>query len=126
MGINLIRELLHRSDSSGSKSTILKPLTWLVSILIGGVILLQKVNTPAWLTVFFCIIVSLAVLIFFFAYIFCLFKDRDALRSEKYSIQKMAIEKGIYGDNITGIHEPDNSKLLSDPKNLSNQSEREE
>lgn len=123
MAINIIQELLEKSDASGSKSTILKPLTWFLSIFIGGIILLQKTNAPIWLTVFFCVIVGMGILIFFFSYIFCLFKDRDALRSEKYSIQKMAIEKGVYGDNITGLYVQSESDVAKEKINLSNESE---
>ena len=35
--------------------------------------------------------------------IYCLINDRDSLRSEKFTIQKLAIEKGIMGDDVTGI-----------------------
>jgi hypothetical protein len=38
-------------------------------------------------------------------YILCFFIDRDALRSEKYKLQKMAIERGFYGDSETGLIE---------------------
>jgi hypothetical protein len=44
-------------------------------------------------------------------------KDRDSLRSERYSIQKLAIEKEIVGDNISGvlsIDEIETPKLLSE------------
>lgn len=51
----------------------------------------------------FAVILVVAILIFFFAYIYCLFTDKDAIRSEKYSIQKMAIEKGIFGDSNSGV-----------------------
>ena len=71
MSITGIRELLSRSDASGSKSTILKPLTWFLALII--------------------------------VYIYCLINDRDSLRSEKFTIQKLAIEKGIMGDDVTGI-----------------------
>lgn len=37
-----------------------------------------------------------------FAYVYCLLYDRDALRSERYSLQKMAIEHGMIGDSKTG------------------------
>ena len=37
------------------------------------------------------------------AYVYCLVTDRDALRSETYTIQKMAIEKGFVGDSLTGV-----------------------
>lgn len=41
-------------------------------------------------------------MLYLFAYTYCLFKDRDALRTERYSIQKLAIEKGFVGDSLTG------------------------
>ena len=56
---------------------------------------LLKFGSPIWLTI------MLAV--FFFVYIYCLINDRDSLRSEKFTIQKLAIEKGIMGDDVTGI-----------------------
>jgi len=123
MAINFIKELFERSDASGSKSTILKPLTWLISILLGAVILLQKVSAPSWLIIFLVSIVGLTILIFFFSYIFCLFKNPEALRSEKYSIQKLAIEKGIYGDDINGTYKL-NSENKTKEIDASNQSEK--
>ncbi|OFX25759.1 MAG: hypothetical protein A2041_14620 [Bacteroidetes bacterium GWA2_31_9b] len=112
MAMSIIKELLHKSDASGSKSTILKPLTWLISVITGGIILLLEFNSPNWLIIMFSIIMGVAILIFFFSYIYCLFTDKDAIRSEKYSIQKLAIEKGLYGDNVTGI-------LIQDQLNFS-------
>ncbi|MEQ8244578.1 hypothetical protein [Fulvivirga sp.] len=103
MAIEIIKELLQRSDTSGSKSTILKPLTWFIVVIISGIILLQIYDSPNWIVVMFAVILVVAILIFFFAYIYCLFTDKDAIRSEKYSIQKMAIEKGIFGDSNSGV-----------------------
>jgi hypothetical protein len=43
--------------------------------------------------------------------------DREALRSERYSIQKLAIKKGMVGDNLSGtlqIDEIDTTKLLTE------------
>jgi len=100
---NFFRELLSKSDSSGSKSTVLKPLTWFISILIAGIIFSVKYNAPKWILIFFVIVSSVVILLFLFSYIYCLFVDRDALRSEKFSIQKMAIERGLYGDNTSGV-----------------------
>jgi len=122
MAITGIKELFERSDASGSRSTILKPLTWFLSLIIGGLIISIKLKAPTGIIVLFAISVCLAILLFFFAYIYCLFKDPDALRSEKYSIQKMAIEKGIIGDNIVGIIT--NTKINKiGSADLSNQSE---
>lgn len=116
MVINAIKELFQKSDSSGSKSTILKPLTWLLSIIIAGLLILVKFNSSLWMIIMFSVIMGIALIIFFFAYIYCLFTDKDALRSEKYSIQKMAIEKGLYGDNISGFFT--DAKLKNGKSNL--------
>ena len=122
MGIDTIKELFERSDSNGSKSTILKPITWLLSILISGIIILVRVQAPNWTVVLFSIIVGFTIVIFFFAFIYCLFYDRDALRSEKFSIQKMAIEKGLYGDNISGTFISTNSNQTATNNNILNSS----
>lgn len=37
------------------------------------------------------------------AYLYFMFTDKDALRSETYSIQKLAIERGLRGDDLTGV-----------------------
>lgn len=119
-----IKELFERSDTSGSKSTILKPLTWLISILIGGFIFLINFKAPNWTIILFSIVICIILILFIFVYIFCLIKDRDALRSEKYSIQKMAIEKGIIGDNLSGIV-PDSLISRLTNRDLSGRTEEE-
>lgn len=125
MAYNIIRELMQKSDASGSKSTILKPLTWFISILIGGIILLIKINSPNWLVVMFSVIMGISIIIFFFAYLYCLFTDKDAIRSEKYSIQKLAIEKGLLGDSTLGIISENNFKSLNENIKTNNSGEGE-
>ena len=44
---------------------------------------------------------------YFVAFSYCLVKDRDALRSETYSLHKIAIEHGLVGDSITGVIAPE-------------------
>ena len=126
MAVNIFRELLHQSDASGSRSTILKPMTWFISVIIGGIIFLLKFNSPQWLIIMFSIIMGLAIITFLFAYIFCLFTDKDAIRSEKYSIQKMAIEKGVYGDSSTGVLPSHRSITNTDPIRISNSDDNQE
>lgn len=103
MSLNFLKEIMVKSDNSGEKSTILKPLTWLISILMGGIIALFYIKAENWIIIAFFCIICLIILLFVFSYLFCLYKDKDALRSEKFYIQKMAIEKGFYGDNVTGL-----------------------
>ena len=126
MAINIIKELLHKSDASGSRSTILKPLTWFISVIIVGIVLLLKFESPNWLIIMFSIIMGLSILVFFFAYVYCLFTDKDAIRSEKYSIQKLAIEKGLYGDNVSGIFVDNQLATSKETLEISNSEEGQE
>ena len=103
MAIEFISQLLEKSDVSGSKSTILKPITWFITFLVAGLLASLRFQAPEYVVIFFMVLIGLAVSVFLLAFGYCLFKDRDALRSEKFSIQKMAIEKGIYGDNSSGV-----------------------
>lgn len=104
--MDIIKALLSRSDASGSKSTILQPLTWFIAILLATLALLFKIQAPNWICYTLTGIIIVIVLLFGFAYVYCLFVDRDALRSESFSIRKMEIEKGIMlGDSSTGLIE---------------------
>jgi len=72
---------------------------------------------PPWVGITFVALTTVAVAGYLIAYFYLMIKDRDALRSERYSIQKLAIEKGIVGDDISGvlqIDEIETPKLLSE------------
>lgn len=88
-----------------SRSDVLKPLAWLITILISATIMLTYVKAPENLIYLSFGLAGVTTLLYFFAYVFCLLKDRDALRSEKYSLNKMAIEHGLLGDSNTGVFE---------------------
>jgi len=60
-------------------------------------------HAPYWIELPFLIVTLVVVIVYIGAYVFCLFKDREALRSETYSIQKLAIEKGYVGDSTAGL-----------------------
>jgi len=89
-----------------SRSDVLKPLAWLIGILGTMLALSLAAKGPDWLVLCEIVLLSAIVSLYGGAYIFCLVYDRDALRSEKYSLHKMAIEHGYYGDNRTGLQEP--------------------
>ena len=54
---------------------------------------------------------------FLVAYFILLFIDRDALRSERFTLSKMAIEKSVTGDSLRGFTalEVTDQKVLSVP-----------
>lgn len=89
-----------------SRSDVLKPLAWLVGLLLLATF--GMVATKAEMLIqYICLGLTVSsVLLYGAAYVFCLRHDRDALRSEKYSINKMAIEHGLLGDSETGLFDP--------------------
>jgi hypothetical protein len=103
--IQLVSSLREQMHASVSRSDVLKPLAWLIGILFTGLVLLLLAKAPNWLLVFDAIALGATLALYVFSYIYCLLKDRDALRSERYSLEKMAIEHGIFGDSETGTFE---------------------
>lgn len=101
--LNLIRAFLEHASAQGSRSTALKPIGWMISICIAATLSSAYLATMPWLTILFAIFATLTMLLYLGAYIYCLITDKDALRSETYTIQKMAIEKGFVGDSLTGV-----------------------
>ena len=75
-----------------SRSDALKPLAWLIVILTTTSVLLVYVAGPVWLLIVAAGLMAAATALYFIAFSFCLIKDRDALRSETYSLHKIAIE----------------------------------
>tara|TARA_B100000959_G_scaffold244599_1_gene268640 strand:- start:3204 stop:3590 length:387 start_codon:yes stop_codon:yes gene_type:complete len=100
---NLIRAFLEQASAKGSKSTILKPLAWMMTICISATLTSAHFSLYVWIVYLFAGFSCITMALYLIAYLYCLVKDRDALRSETYSIQKMAIEKGFVGDDISGV-----------------------
>lgn len=103
-----------------TRSDVLKPLAWLVGILALSTALFIYAGAPAWIVAALGISLLTGVFLYFACYVFCLVYDRDALRSEKHSISKMAIEHGVYGDNNSGVISlpPQESRSLPSPQDL--------
>ena len=108
--LNVFREQV---ASHGSRTDALRPLSMLMLILLTALVLLLVFGkTPGWLLIFMAVLLLGVIGLFGFAYVYCLFKRPDALRSEKYLLQRMAIEHGVLGDSITGITEIAGTKSL--------------
>ena len=126
MPIPFIWGLFQQATAQGSRSTVLRPLGWLATICAVSVVALVELKAPTWLVVIFVAGFVGTVVLYLGAYAYCLFVDRDALRSEKYSIQKLAIEKHIVGDSTVGIleiEEPSGGNRLIGPDATKTKSE---
>lgn len=106
--VSMLREQMH---ASLSRSDVLRPLAWLVLILTTGTLTCVLAKAPEWLLISMAVLLFLSIVLYIISYLYCLFNDRDALRSEKYSLHKMAIEHGMYGDSQTGLIEPDKATV---------------
>lgn len=112
----LFRALLSHASSTGARSTALQPLMWLSGILTAGLALAATSSTPTWTLVAIAVFLGITISVFLIAYVYFAFKNPDALRSEKYTLSKMAIEKNLIGDNKAGLQEfddYDNPAILS-------------
>ncbi|SRR6266705_3309985 len=102
--VQLIKAFLEQATAQGSRSTVLRPLGWLIAICAGAALAAVELKAPSWVLLLFGISAGLGVLLYLGAYVYCLVTGKaDMLRSETYSIQKLAIEKGFVGDSIAGV-----------------------
>lgn len=96
----MLREQMH---ATLSRSDVLRGLIWPMSITGTLMLALAYTKAPDWAIGIAAGLFVLFAVLYALSYTFCLFKDRDALRSETYSLNKMAIEHGILGDSIRGV-----------------------
>ena len=116
MPLDPIFAFFQQASAKGSRSTVLGPLAWLAGICVAGFLVCVKLRAGMWSGVLFAALIILVVLVYLGSFLYCLRHDRDSLRSERYSISKLAIEKGFVGDSTTGIFKIDkpleNTNLL--------------
>jgi hypothetical protein len=117
---NLVTAFWEKADGQGYRSTVLRPLGWLLALCAAAAISSASVpSSPGWLTILFGVGTGFSVAIYLGAYVYCLIRNPEYLRTEKYSIQKLAIEKGFRGDSSMGVItvEGVSQPLLGDAEN---------
>lgn len=94
------------ATSQGYRSNVIKPMMGLLIIAgIGLMAALHYHNT--FVIYFFCSISAITFIAAIVAYFICLCKNPDLLRSEKFILEKTAIEKAsIHGDSVNGTLVP--------------------
>jgi hypothetical protein len=97
------------SEANVSKANALTPLGWLIATLGGATMGLAYYLPPSlhWLLVILVFLIVALSGFFCFAYFHYMRHEPDALRSERYSIRKLEIEKGLLGDDRVGLRDPD-------------------
>lgn len=125
-----LKQLFEFATSQGNRSNVIKPiLIGFVATLVGAV---AGVYFKSDIITEHCLNLSIVLLIaFLIAYFLCLFKDPNLLRSEKYNLEKTAIEKATFkGDSavIGHINLPNKDYVVIEGNNqtlLSNNNTKE-
>lgn len=105
-GIELIQSFLKQADVKSARSTVLNPLGWLNAILLGGLSSCLYFKSPGWLLILIAVFLSIGVIMYLSSYAYFALRFPDYLRSERFTLSKMVIEKSIKGDNLTGLIDP--------------------
>jgi hypothetical protein len=85
---------LHHSSGGASRSTALAPLNWLTLTLVAAVLGCLAYGNHTWICSAFFGLIALVVLCFLGVYIYLIIRNPDATRSEKFTLEKMALQQG--------------------------------
>lgn len=99
---DLVTAMREQMSATLSRSDALRPMIWPIAITAVALSWLG-IHGPLWLCVGLAILFGIGLLLYFAAYFYCLLKNPDSLRSEKYNMQKLALEHGVFGDSTTGV-----------------------
>lgn len=91
---NFLNFLIDRATSQGYKSNVLKPLIGLEIVIFASSVYYCYVDAIL-LALLAGIMAFLILILFIGAFIYCLCKQPDLLRSERYNLQKQAMEQNI-------------------------------
>ena len=117
MPVEELLSFLQQATAKGSKSTALNPLAWALGILLSALLVAFRLNAPMWALIALGIGSGATMAIFLAAYIYFVLTNPDALRSERFTLSKMAMQQSEKGDDLHGFFAPDDrkaTKLLSE------------
>ena len=75
----------------------------MATLVIAGLVGSVTAHAAEWIQVLFATLLSLDFLCFILAYAYFAITNSDALRTERFTLQKIAIEHGLLGDSTTGL-----------------------
>lgn len=99
-------------EGMNARSNVIVSLLWLFFLTLGSTVTYAIWGDKEILLYFFIGALSVELLSIIVAYFIFVFKDPDCLRSETYTLSKLAIEKGQVGDNQTGLLEPNKAIVI--------------
>lgn len=115
--MEIFRAFMQQASGQGARSTALHPIIISLGTFLSALLISVYVNADQWVRLILASLVLANSGVLMFSYLFLLFRDRDALRSERFTLSKLAIEKSLTGDSISGFRlidgSPESTRLLS-------------
>lgn len=103
--VQFLAAMREQMSAELTRSDVLRALIWPNAGLLIALSGALFSHAPTWALIVLFGLLSVFMLLYAAFYIFFALTDPDALRSEKYKLQKIALEHGYYGDNHTGLIE---------------------
>jgi len=104
MASDLLWSLLRQSGSRGGRSSALGQMLWALAILVGGILAGHEIKLPSWSLGVLSAAVVIVVANFVGLNWYLAIKNPDALRSERFALTKLAMERpGWVGDDLIGF-----------------------
>lgn len=100
-----ITGLFQQALQTASRSSALQPLAWIFGLLLAGLIGAFQVDATPWVVELLAVLLVVCFAVYIGTFVYLLIKDRDALRSERFTLNKMAIERGLFGDSESGLRQ---------------------
>jgi hypothetical protein len=105
MAIQLLREMLSSSTADGSRTNALNHLQWMIAAFLAAILICAFRGVDKDVLFFFGAILVFLLAAYVITHFYFMVKNPDALRSEKFTIEKMAIERGLIGDSTSGMRQ---------------------
>lgn len=100
------------NQMDGRRSSALTPLLLLIALLVALIsVLAASRYSPIWAMATLVCLVVVVVGSILVAYFLFAVRNPDLLRSEHYSLSKLAIQQGIKGDSFSGAADGDRPEL---------------
>jgi hypothetical protein len=101
-----IRGLLQSWRSDAARSSALSTLAKVLTVFGTTLLVAVSLKTDVWLLVTLSVFFGVVAATFLGLYVFFAIRSPDQLPSERYSLRRLEIEKGLYGDDRTGLLQP--------------------
>ena len=114
----ILQAFMSLATAGRSKTTVLKPLAWKLALLIMATVMAFHYDLPYWVGTAFAVCALLTVLLHGYSYIYFMHKNPEMLRTESFSLQRIALERGVSGDSLSGISDVTE---VREPRNVTGQ-----